>query len=261
MSLNVIKKYGLSAFVLCAFAFLYIPIIVLFVFSFNASSMPYQWGGFSTQWYVELLHSSEAWQAVANSLIVAASSVALSVLLSLLLVFYASSMLRKFLFVFYGCLIVPEIVLAVGVLGLFSLFSVPLGFVSLIVAHTILGLGYALPIIHARFESLEEPLIEASYDLGATPMQTFTRVVLPLLFPAVFAAATLAFIISFDDFIIAFFCAGASSQTLPLYIFSVVRSGGSPLVNALSAILLCVGGLLVVISSSVKVRKGLFFGD
>lgn len=261
MNSSFSERYGLPLFVALAFAFLYIPIAVLIVFSFNASSMPYQWGGFSTQWYGQLFYSSEAWHAVVNSLVVAALSVICSVVLSLLLVFYMSPRVQKLLVIFYGCLVVPEIVLAVGVLGLFSLFAVPLGFASLVIAHTILGLGYALPIIHARFVSLEDELFEASYDLGATPRQTFTRIILPLLFPAVLAASALVFIISFDDFILAFFCAGASSQTLPLYIFSVVRAGGSPLVNALSAILLCVGGLLMVISSSVKVRKGLFFGD
>lgn len=257
----LIKKYGLLFFVLCAFSFLYLPIIVLVVFSFNASAMPYQWGGFSTHWYSQLMHSSEAWQAVANSFILASCAVFNSIVLSLFLVFYATPKMQKFFFIFYGCLIVPEIVLAVGVLGFFVLFSAPLGFISLIVAHTILGLGYALPIIHARFMSLEEQLMEASYDLGATPLQTLVHVVLPLLFPAVFAAASLVFIISFDDFILAFFCAGSSWQTLPLYIFSVIRSGGSPLINALSSILLCAGGLLVVIYSSGKIRKWLFFGD
>jgi len=149
----------------------------------------------------------------------------------------------------------PEIVLAVGLLSLFSFFSVSLGATTLIVGHTLLGLGYVIPILHGRFAEMDANLIEASYDLGATQRQTFFKIVLPLLSPALIAAGLLVFIISLDDFIISFFCAGASVQTLPLYIFTVIRTGASPMINALSTIMLLVSSVLVLALSFFQVKK------
>lgn len=250
----------LPFFVACFFLFLYIPIIVLVVFSFNASTMPYQWSGFTTDWYRQLFASKEAWHALNNSLVVAVASVSLSVTMAVLLVYYGSGKFSRFFVLFYGTLVVPEIVLAVGILGCFSLFSVTLGLITLIAGHTLLGLGYAVPIIYARFCELEKHLTEASLDLGATRTQTFFRVILPLLTPSVLAASLLIFVISLDDFLIAFFCAGAETQTLPLYIFSVVRSGGSPIVNALSTIMIFVGSMLILLMSILQARKVISFG-
>jgi spermidine/putrescine transport system permease protein len=237
------------------YLFLYIPIFVLVGFSFNASELPYYWGGFSFQWYQALFESVEVWDALTNSLIVASSSVLLSLTMGVLIVFYGkNSFLRRILFFFYGGLAIPEIVLAVGLLSLFSFLTVQLGLITLIAAHTMLGLGYVVPIVQARFSELDVRLTEASLDLGATPAQTLVKVILPLLFPSFIAAALLVFIISFDDFIISFFCSGASAQTLPMYIFSVVRSGATPVVNALSTLLLLTSSLLVLISLRIKTR-------
>ena len=126
---------------------------------------------------------------------------------------------------------------------------------TIIAGHTLLGLGYVIPILYDRFIELDESLIEASYDLGATKRQTFFSVVLPLLAPAMIASGLLVFIISLDDFVISFFCAGASVQTLPLYIFSVIRTGASPMINALSTIMLIVSSFLVLLLSFVQVKK------
>jgi spermidine/putrescine transport system permease protein len=250
----------LPLLVISFFLFLYIPIIVLIVFSFNASSMPYEWGGFTTEWYKQLFASKEAWQSLHNSLIVALTSVFLSVTMAVLLVYYGSEKYSRLFPLFLGSLVVPEIVMAVGILGFFSLFSVTLGFGTLIVGHTLLGLGYAVPIIHARFSELERHLTEASFDLGATKAQTFFRIILPLLTPSLIASALLIFVLSLDDFLIAFFCAGAETQTLPLYIFSVVRSGGSPIVNALSTIMILGGSFLILIMAILQSRKVISFG-
>lgn len=221
--------------------------------------MPYEWAGWTTAWYHQLLNSSETWHALINSLIVASVSVMLSLTMAVLIVYYGSGFLKNLFAIFYGSLIVPEVVLAVGLLGFFSLFNVPLGYITLIAGHTLLGLGYAVPVIHARFLELERQLTEASLDLGATQAQTFFRIILPLLVPALVAAGLLIFVISLDDFLIAFFCASAQSQTLPLYIFSVVRSGGSPMINALSTLLLCFGSILIVLMAFIQTRKGISF--
>jgi spermidine/putrescine transport system permease protein len=254
MNINV-KSFYMPLFVTLFFLFLYVPIIVLILYSFNASTMPYEWKGFTTMWYKQLFASKEAWQALSNSLVVSAASVFLSVTMAVLVVYNGFEKLNRFFVLFYGTLVIPEIVLAVGLLGFFSLFSVSLGLVTLVAGHTLLGLGYAVPIVHSRFYELEKHLTEASLDLGATRSQTFFRIILPLLMPAIFAASLLVFVISLDDFLIAFFCAGAETQTLPLYIFSVVRSGGSPMINALSTIMIFVGGLIVSFIALLQARK------
>jgi len=241
--------------ILLFYLFLYIPIIVLVLSSFSSSSSG-RLGDWSLRWYQELFDSPEIWQALKNSLVVAFSSVMLSLLMGMALVVTSMrTYFDKVAFLFYGGLAVPEIVMAVGLLSSFYFFSVPLGLTTLIAGHTLIGLGYVVPMLHARASELDYRLTEASLDLGATQTQTFFNVTLPLLWPAMVGAALLVFIISFDDFFVAFFCAGATEQTLPLYIFSLIRMGSAPVINALSTLLLLVSSLLVILFSSLRVRK------
>lgn len=252
----MISRYMLLAFVAVVYCFLYIPIILLVVFSFNSNVLGYEWSGFSLQWYKALYTMPELWDALKTSLIVALSTVALSITMGTLLIFYsAKTIFNKLLIVFYANLAVPEIVLSVGLLIIFSFFSLTLGITTLIAGHTILGLGYVVPLLHARFIEIDKRLIEASLDLGATMTQTFFRIILPLLSPAIFSASLLVFIISFDDFILSFFCSGATIQTLPMYIFSMVRTGVSPVINALSTLLLISSSVLVLLFSSLQIKK------
>lgn len=251
-----LSAYVLPVAVAALYLFLYLPIFVLIVFSFNDNAFTQSWAGFTTDWYTDLFDSIELWDALKNSLIIALSAVILSLSLGSTLIFFGSrAVVQRLLLLFYGSIAIPEIVLAVGLLSLFSFFAVSLGSTTLIVGHTLLGLGYVIPIVHSRFAELDVNLIEASYDLGATKWQTFFKVVLPLLMPALIAAGLLVFIISLDDFIISFFCAGASVQTLPLYIFALIRTGASPMINALSTIMLIVSSILVLLFSVVQVKK------
>lgn len=128
--------------------------------------------------------------------------------------------------------------LAIGLVSYFSLFQVPLGFQTLLIAHTVLGLGFAIPILFVRYKELSPSLTEASLILGAGPTRTFFKITLPLLKPALLASGLLIFVISFDDFLFSYFCAGTSVETLSLYLISSIRFGISPVVNALSTILL-----------------------
>jgi len=250
------RGFGLPISVGLVYFFLYIPIIVVIVFSFNDAHYAYVWRGFTTRWYYELWHSAEVWDALTNSLIVACSAVVLSLTMGVLVVWHGSHTALARLFpLFYGTLAAPEIVLAVGLLTLFSALDVELGFTSLIAAHTLLGLGYVVPMVHARFSNLDKTLTEASLDLGATRGQTFFKVILPLLFPSLFAAGLLVFIISLDDFLISFFCSGATAQTLPMYIFSMIRAGSTPVVNALSTVMLVVSSIFVLGFSWIQVRR------
>jgi len=247
----------LAAFVGLMYLFLYAPIIMLIIFSFNAGESSIDWTGFSLRWYQELWESPDILDALYNSLIVAFSSVVLSLIMGVLIVYYAErNFLDKILPLFYISLAIPEIVLAVGLLSLFSSMNIPLGFMTLIVGHTVIGLGYVVPIVYVRYTELDYRLTEASLDLGATQSQTFWRIILPLLSPALFASGLLVFIISLDDFIFSFFCSGASVQTLPLLIFSIIRAGASPLVNALSTMLLVISSLVVLLYSALQLRGG-----
>jgi len=254
------RKASLLFTVIFAYLFLYIPIVVLLIFSFNSEKFPAPWTEFTFKWYVELFHSPYLWEAFQNSLIVAVFSTLLSLSMGVFLLYYAAQGGRvgKILPFFYGNLVIPETVLAVSLLSFFSLLSIPLGLVTLILAHTVLGLGFVIPIVYARFCELDEQLVEASLVLGATQLQTFFKVTLPFLRPSLLAAGLLVFIISFDDFILSYFCAGSASQTLSLYILSMLRSGVSPIVNALSAVLLALSSLLVLIFFSLKTKTKIF---
>jgi len=253
--MNLIKRLGLPFLVCGVYLILYLPVIVLIIFSFNDAQMTYNWHGFTTHWYKELFVSQEIWLVLKHSLIVAFASTMLSLLFGVMVVYGLKERLDRFASLFYIPLLVPEIVLSVGFLYLFSFLKVPLGLPTLIVAHTLLGLAFTVPLIHARFAEMRIDVVEASMDLGASEWQTFARVVLPFLSPGLVAAGLLAWIVSFDDFLVAFFCAGSSSQTLPLYIYAMVRVGVSPVINALSVLMLFVSCLLVGIYSSIKFKS------
>lgn len=259
MKTNQLFSYFQILFISSAYIFLYIPILVLILFSFNSATFPYRWVSFSWHWYAELFQSPIIWHAAKNSLIVAVTSSLLSLSCALSFVFYAKQAhVLKFKSLFYLNVIVPEVILAMGLLLLFTFFAVPTGLTTLVIGHTVLGLGFAIPIIAARFGELDYSLIEASLDLGATLQQTFVRVVIPLLAPALIAAGLLVFIISLDDFLIAFFCSGSSAQTLSLYIFATIRAGISPVINALSTLLLLLSSVVILVLNILQIRTRIF---
>ena len=242
------------------FLFLYVPIIILIVFSFNTKSFPAPWAGFTTHWYQELFQASELWHSFFNSLVIALGSACISLAMGVLLIFYRASggKIGRFLSLFYGNLVIPETVLAIGLLGYFTTLNIPLGISTLIAAHTVLGLGFVIPVLYTRYLSLDPKLTEASLDLGASPLQTFFKVTLPMLRPSMIATGLLVFIISFDDFILSYFCSGAQIKTFSLYLLAMLRSGLSPVVNALSAIMLLFSCGLVTLFFSPKIRTRIF---
>ncbi len=256
INLRGLARYFFILFVGAVYLFLYVPLFVLAVFSFNSNRFTFEWHGFTLQWYTELWHSSEVWIALQNSFIVAISSVFLSVTMAALFVFFGTrSYVRRTLIIFYTNLVIPEIMLAVGLLSLFYFFSIPLSLITLIAAHTVLGFGYAVPVLYENYRDLDKRYMEASMDLGATAWQTFRLIVLPLLSPALMASASLVFIISFDDFLVSFFCSGGNTQTLPMYIFALIHSGASPVVSALSTVLLIASSFLVFTYLSLHVKR------
>ncbi len=253
-SRNILARLFHPLYMIGVYLFLYVPLVVLVLFSFNDSSMSVQWAGFSLRWYKQLLITPEIISALGVSLVVALCSTLLSVVLGTALVFASKWWRPRFLFeLFLPNVILPEIILALGLLSLFVFLKIPLGYGSLIAGHTLLGLGFVIPIVRARFRELDPLLTEASADLGATPPQTFRKIVIPLLMPSIIAASLLVFTLSLDDFFIAFFCSGARIETLSIYVFSKVREGIDPSVNAIAAILLAVSSLFILIVSYLEV--------
>jgi spermidine/putrescine transport system permease protein len=241
-------------FVMATYLFLYLPIIVMVLFSFNKTKVSVHWEGFSLRWYIQLFQTPEILDALSVSLVVAFCATIISVSLGTL--FVVASVWKKsgyLAYIFHANIILPEIIMAIGILSVFTVFQVPLGYLSLITGHTVIGLGFVIPIVSARFVELDPILTEASLDLGATYTWTFRKVLLPLLMPSLISASLLVFTLSLDDFMIAFFCSGPKVQTLSVYVYSMIKSGVDPTINAISAIFLVLSSLLVLILCSLKV--------
>lgn len=249
-----LRKLLLPLYVGTFCMFLYLPIIILMIYSFNQGGFPAEWQGLSFCWYYDLFRSVEIWRAFQNSISVAVTSAFLSVTLGLMLVYGAKELTTDISSFFYSNILVPDIVIAVGMLSLLSYFMVPLGLISLIIGHTLLGLGFTIPILKSRLDELDSRLVEASLDLGASALYTFRHVVLPFLYPAILVSTLLVIIVSFDDFVISFFCSGSSAQTLSLYVFTMIRSGISPTVNALSTIMLLISSFFILAISLLQAR-------
>lgn len=235
------------------FAFLYIPISVLFGLSFNEGGLPTAWTGFSTKWYGELLRNDDIMGAAGNTLVVALCSTLLATILGTLLAIGVEIRRRKGRFletIIFAPMIIPDIVLAIALLSFFSLLNVTMGLHTIVVSHVVFNLAFVCSVVRARLKSFDWSIVEASADLGAPTHVTLRRVVLPVLMPAVIAGALLSFTLSVDEFIIAFFTAGAGrdSITLPMQIFAMIRFGVTPEINALATIVMTVSFVVLVLA-------------
>ena len=240
----------LKPWVLAFFAFLYFPIAVLIIYSFNDSRFAMIWKGFSLKWYAKVLHNGDIQAAALNSLMVAfsATAIATSIAISAALALARGGAFRgKTLTMGLLALpiVVPEIVTAVATLMFFTALGLRLGLGNLIIAHTVFCIPFAFMPIRARLEGMDASLEQAARDLYASRWQAFRLVTLPLLAPGIIAGAVLAFVISLDDFIISLMISDAGTTTLPVYIFSMIRHGVTPEVNAVSSILFTVSLALV----------------
>jgi spermidine/putrescine transport system permease protein len=251
--MNLFQRFWHPTLVVLLYAFIYMPILVLVLFSFNASSASVQWDSFSLRWYQVLFESPELIDAFKVSLIVACGATFFALLLGFCFVVGTSWWRVRYVYsLFHVNIVLPDIVLGIGLLTIFNFLQLPLGYGSLIVGHTLIGLGFAIPIIRARFIELDPVLTEASLDLGATYWQTMYKVIFPLLMPSILAAALIIFTLSLDDFMIAFFCSGPTLQTLSVYVFNIIRTGIDPSINALSTLILVMSSLLILLLSYSK---------
>jgi spermidine/putrescine transport system permease protein len=237
---------------LMTMVFLYLPVIMLIGLSFNASSMGVAWKGFSIQWYEKLLADPSIVDATVNSLIIAVISTGISLLLGLGAAIglergggrYVSWMNTLIVLP----LVIPEILMGVALLMVFVLFQIPLGFGSIIIGHMVFNLPLTVVILRARLRKFDPAWEDAARDLGATSWNVLTHITLPMLRPAMVGAALLSFTVSLDDFVVTFFVAGPGATTLPLKVFSMIKTGITPEVNALSAVMVVVSMLCVGLS-------------
>jgi spermidine/putrescine transport system permease protein len=244
-------------YMLIAFFYMYFPIGVLTIFSFNKSPSPSQWTGFSLEWYAKFLQNPILLAALRNSLSVALAAVSVSAILGTLtavgLARYYFPGKNLYRGLTYLPLIVPDIAIAVATLVFFAAIKLPLSLGTIVIAHIVFCLAYVAVVVSSRLAGIDPKLEEAALDLGATPVQAFLRVLLPQLLPGILSGCLLAFILSMDDFVIAYFTAGVGSTTLPIAIFSSLRSGGvTPELNALSVLLIIASASIAAIAEGVR---------
>jgi spermidine/putrescine transport system permease protein len=241
------------------YVFLYAPIVILVVFSFNTSRFVTSWGGFGFRWYGELFQNEAIATALKNSLIVALASTLISTVFGTMvaLVMERHQFFGKLAFdaLLYLPIIIPDIAMAVMLLLFFVMSSIQLSLATIIIAHVAFNISFVAIVVRARLVGFDRSLEEAAQDLGANELQTFWHVTLPLLLPGILAGALLAFTLSLDDFVITFFTAGVGSTTLPLRIYSMVKLGITPEINAISTLML-LASMILVLASLLLQRKG-----
>ncbi len=242
------KPRGILVPLWLGYVFLYLPILVVVIMSFNDSENLFVWRGFSLRWYPELFADEQIMQGLANTLIVATGATAIATVLGTLLAYGIQHYTRGGLIRAFAIApaILPDLLLGIGLLTFFSLLTITLGLHSVILAHAVFATAFVTAIVLARMANLDPSLEEASRDLGAGPMRTFMRVTLPQLAPGIVAGALLAFTLSIDEFVIAFFTTAPTQPTLPIVIYSMVRFGVTPEVNALATLLLLVSIVTVI---------------
>lgn len=248
------QRLGWLRFPMAAvYAFLYLPILVVVVMSFNKSKNLFVWRGFSLDWYGSLFQNAAMMEGLRNTLVVASFTTLISCVLGTLMAvgihrYTKGGMIRAYA---TAPALLPDLLLGIGLLSFFSLLGFSLGLHSVIIAHSVFASAFVTAIVLARIAGLDSSLEEASRDLGAGAVRTFFRVTLPQLAPAIVAGGLLAFTLSLDEFVIAFFTAAPTTPTLPIVIYSTIRFGVTPEVNALATLLLLVSIVTILVAQRV----------
>lgn len=239
---------GLRLHLAMIYVFLFLPIAVLVVLSFNRSGLPTAWGGFSTKWYGELASNEEMREGIRNTLIVATGATVIATVLGTLLAVGMQRFVRNPVVqvVILAPAVLPDIVIAVALLAFFTFVGATLGLRSVLLSHVLFCMAFVTAVVRARLQTVDASLEEAARDLGDSRFGAFVRVTLPSLLPGIVAGALLSFTLSLDEFVIAFFTNGPTTPTLPQVIYSNVRFGVKPDVNALASVLLLVSTVTVL---------------
>lgn len=266
-------EFSLSAYGIFGYAFLYLPILIVVIFSFNASRSTAQWSGFTLDWYRELFGDRQIILSLWNSLFVAVISTIIATVLGTL----AAMAMERYSFrgklvvdsMLYLPIIIPDIAMAIMLLIFFNLSGI--GFepwqveffgnrlavpYSVIIGHVAFDISFVAVVVRARLANMDSTLEEAAQDLYANTWQTFRRVTLPMLMPGIIGGALLAFTLSLDDFVITFFTSGAGFNTLPVRVFGMIKKGVTPKINAVSTLMLAASFLLILVSIVTRMRSG-----
>jgi putrescine transport system permease protein len=253
------SRFNIAA-VVFGFAFLYLPIVLLVIFSFNESRLVTVWTGFSTKWYVAMLSNrglmDAAWVTARVALISATVATVLGTLAALALTRYTRFRGRVlFSGMVYAPLVMPEVITGLSLLLLFVAIGFDRGFMTVTLAHITLSMCFVAVVVHSRLVTFDRSLEEAAMDLGAPPVKTFFQITLPIIMPAVVSGWMLAFTLSLDDLVIASFTSGPGATTLPMKIYSQVRLGVTPEINAVSTLLIAVVTVGIVIVALLNKRR------
>ncbi len=236
-----------------AYAFLYVPLLIVVVYSFNDSRLNAEWVGFTLDWYRALAADGQMLTAAGNSLLIGVVASLVSTMLGTMAgVAMHRYRLRLLPILILAPIAIPEILMGVSLLIFFVLLNVTLGLVSIALAHIAFCIGFVAIVVRARLAGMDETLTEAARDCGASPGNAFRYVTLPLIMPGVIAGALMAFTLSIDDFVITFFTAGAGTVTLPLQIYSMIKISVTPEVNAVSTLLMLLTLLLIVMAAKLS---------
>lgn len=239
--------------------FFYLPIVIVFVQSFNASRFGGEWKGFTLNWYTKLLADKNIWHALTNTLIIAVSSTLAALLLGSLAAFalyrYKTKLQVVHSILMYSPLVMPDVLMGVSLLLFFVSLKVDLSLITIFLAHVTFSVSYVAMVVLARFQDFDYSIMEAALDLGATWRTAVRKILIPYLMPGLAAGGLLAFTLSMDDFVITFFVAGPDSTTLPLYIYSMMRHGSPSVINALSVLLVLFSFMVVFISKKLTGAK------
>lgn len=232
---------------LAVYGFLYLPLVIVVLFSFNDSKLNAEWVGFTWKWYEQLFQNEILLKAAANSLIIALISSFFATLLGTL----AGMAMHRFRLKLLPGLVmaplaIPDILMGVSLLIFFVMLNITLGMLSIVLSHITFCIGYVAIVVRSRLVGMDDSLVEAARDLGATPWQSFRMITLPLIMPGIIAGALMAFTLSIDDFVITFFTAGVGSTTLPLQIYSMIKIAVTPEVNAISTLLMLLTLVLIM---------------
>lgn len=238
----------------------YLPIFVVVLFSFNDSKLTVGWKGFTLRWYQELFRDAALMEALGNSIILGLLSCFFAAVIGTLgaigmaRVHFKSRGMMEYLSTIP--IIVPEIILAMAFMAFFSMLGLPFGMLTLVIAHTAFCIPYVFMMVKARLVGIDKSLEEAARDLGASPARTFFDITLPLIMPAVFSGCILAFAMSFDDVVISIFVTGAKLSTLPIKVYTQMKTGVTPEINALCTMILLVVIVVLLIYTALTSRRG-----
>ena len=250
------RDFVINGWTALVFLFLYAPIIVLVVYSFNASRLNIVWQGFTVDWYARVWHHQPLLRSAENSLVIACASTVLSVLLGTagawLLHRYRFRGARWIQTLAAIPMVMPEILMGISLLIFFAATGLALGFSTVVIGHVTFSFPFVMVAVQARLRGLDPAMEEAALDLGATPLKAFWLVILPWLRPAIVAGGLMAFSLSWDELIVTFFTTSASSATLPIRVFGMAKVGLNPMLNALSTIFVVATAAVVIFSAYVR---------